>query len=80
MVETPVALSTSEIVPVRAPDVEGVNVTLKVHVPFTATVVQLLEEAKSVAPEVTEAPVKVIGAVPLLVIVTVCAAEVVATC
>ncbi len=66
-----VPLVVTLTVPVRAPDVDGVNDTLTVQVPLTArAAAQLLDEPKSLEPEDTETPVTVKLAVPLLVMVT----------
>ncbi len=67
-------------VPVRAPEVDGVKVTLTVHVPLTATEPQLFDCAKSVEPVEMPTPVKVSVFVPEFVTVMVCTADVVAVC
>ncbi len=62
-------------VPVRAPEADGVKVTLTVQVPLTATEPQLFDCAKSVEPVEMPTPVKVSVFVPVFVTVTVCDAE-----
>jgi hypothetical protein len=73
----PAALSVTLKAPLRVPTAVGVNVTLIVHVPFTASVLpQLLVCAKS---PLTAMLLIVSAPVPLFVNVTVWAAEVVPT-
>lgn len=77
----PVPLWVSVTVPVREPAALGVKLTLMTQVPLMASALpQLLDWAKSLAPAVTETPLMVRGAVPLLVTVTVCTALVVPVC
>jgi uncharacterized membrane protein YdbT with pleckstrin-like domain len=57
-------------VPLRAPEADGVNVTLTVQVPLTGTFAQLLDWAKSLAPDETPTPVKVSVSLPVFVTVT----------
>lgn len=59
--------------PLRAPEALGVNDTLTVHEPLTASAApQLFEAPKSDAPEDTVTDETVSGALPLLVMVTFC--------
>ncbi len=75
-----VPLVVTLTVPLRVPDAEGVNDTLMVQVPLTARAAeQLFEDPKSLEPAVTDTPVTVKGAVPLLVTVTDCVPLVVPT-
>src|SRR5450432_3512469 len=68
-------LSVSVILPLRAPLAPGVNITLMVHVAFTARLLgQVFVCAKSLAfVPVTAILVKVSAVAPVLVTVTVCA-------
>lgn len=64
-------------VPEREPSAAGVNDTLTVQVPLTATLPQLLDWAKSLAPAEMPTPENVRVFVPVLVTVTVWVADVV---
>ena len=81
---TPEPLWLSAMVPVRVPAADGVKLTLMTQVLLPArllsVVAQVLDCAKSVAPEVTAMLDNVTGAVPEFVTVTVFAAAVTPTC
>lgn len=79
--EPPTPSCAMVTVPVRVPTAVGVKDTVTVQVPFTASgVPQLFEAPKSLDPVETDTPLMVNAAVPVLVTVTDCVAEVVETC
>jgi hypothetical protein len=67
-------------VPLRPPATDGVNETLTVQVPLTATLPQPLDCAKSLEPAEMPTPEKVRVLVPVLVTVTVRTVEVTPVC
>jgi hypothetical protein len=76
----PEPLCVRVIAPVRAPAPAGVKVTLMVQLEPTATLEQLLDCEKSLAPEETDTEEMVKAVVPLLPTVTVCTALLVPVC